>query len=599
MDIQIVLVFLILGASIALFVSELLQIDKIAFLIIVALVLFGLVTPEEAISGFSNPATITVLMLMILSIGMEENGVIKLLSDSLKKLSFLPLLLMIPVFMIISASISAFISTTAVVLIMLKLIAQLAKKYNFSSSKLLMPISFAGILGGSCTLMGTSTNILVNAIAGDMGVEKFSFFEFSIYGLIFLAIGVVVVTIASRFLPQSDQDNLRNVNDFSHYLFKIKVKPDSKLIGKAFSDIPFFNNPNISTLKLIRDNQVNNKPGKYTTLRENDELILRSDLQDFSSISTADFELSLNQEEIELEDGPDQQKYKNTYIELLILPGSDFIGKKLHEISIHLPGTTKPIGIQKKKGLQIEERLKFSTALKSMRISPGDRILVKAHKTDIQLLNEYDNLVVLRKQEESFHFHPFKRAWSILTLIAVIVLAASGLLSILASSIIGVGSLLISNCINLGKVYKRVNWQIIFLLAGMIPLGVALSNTGTDMWISDHLRTLLHNQSNLLSIGIIFGATMLLSGFISNNATAIIFTPIAISLAIGLNLPPKPFILAVLFGANFSFFTPMGYQTNTIVYGTGIYRFRHFAIVGGILSFVLFIVGTVLFSRML
>ena len=150
--------FVIIGVTILLFATEFLPIDKIAFLIIVSLILSGLTTPEEAISGFSSPATITILMLMILAIGLEENGVIDLLTQSIKRLKILPLLLMVPTFMIVSATISSFISTTAVVVVFIKIIAQLSEKYNFSAPKLLMPISFAGILGGSCTLMGTSTN---------------------------------------------------------------------------------------------------------------------------------------------------------------------------------------------------------------------------------------------------------------------------------------------------------------------------------------------------------------------------------------------------------------------------------------------------------
>ena len=170
MELPIILVFSIIGISIILFITELFPVDKIAFFIIVVLVLLQLTTPEEAISGFANPATITILALMILAVGLEENGVIQLLSDGIKKLKILPLILLTPVFMIISASISAFISTTAVVIIFIKIITRLSEKYGFSLSRLLMLVSFAGILGGSCTLMGTSTNLIVNAIAKKHGI---------------------------------------------------------------------------------------------------------------------------------------------------------------------------------------------------------------------------------------------------------------------------------------------------------------------------------------------------------------------------------------------------------------------------------------------
>jgi di/tricarboxylate transporter len=147
-------------------------------------------------------------------------------------------------------------------------------------------------------------------------------------------------------------------------------------------------------------------------------------------------------------------------------------------------------------------------------------------------------------------------------------------------------------------VYHRINWQVIFLLAGMIPLGIAMNNTGADKWISDHLLAILSGQSNLVVIGLIFLITMLMSSVVSNNATAIIMTPIAIAVAVGLDLSMKPFILSVLFGANFSFFTPMGYQTNTLIYGMGFYKFKHFFIIGGILSIILWVLGTFMLSTL-
>ena len=156
--------------------------------------------------------------------------------------------------------------------------------------------------------------------------------------------------------------------------------------------------------------------------------------------------------------------------------------------------------------------------------------------------------------------------------------------------------MIFTKCIDLGKIYEQVNWQIIFLLAGMIPLGVAMNNTGADQWISDQLLLVFENQTDTIIIGILFLVTMILSGFISNNATAIIITPIAISIAASMQMDPKPFILSVLFASNFSFFTPVGYQTNTIIYGMGIYRFRHFFIIGGLVSLVLWVTASLLLS---
>lgn len=604
MSFEMIMVFVILGVTILLFATEALPIDKIAFLIIVALALSGLTTPEEAISGFSSSATITILMLMILAIGLEDNGVIDLLTQSIKKLKILPMVLMVPAFMLISASISSFISTTAVVVIFIKIIAQLSEKYNFSAPKLLMPISFAGILGGSCTLMGTSTNLLVNSVAQKLGAEQFSFFEFTLYGVILLAVGIVFMTFASRWLPKSNNNDLTDNLEDNRFMFTLTVKSESKLVGTALSEAKFYQNPDIRVFKLIRNDIVNDNPGPNTTLRPNDKLVVLSDVKAYASISKDDFRLTSENElyfpeDIDQTVEKESEKNPYSYVELLILPGSEFIDKSFSEIKNLLFNVARPLGIQNRRQFQKGMRLNLPKIIKNTYLQAGDKLLLKAKEDDIKHLYSIDNTIVLRHHEEDYEINPYKRAISLMALLMVIGLAASGVLSILSSALCGVALLLVTNCINLSKIYKKVNWQIIFLLAGMIPLGIAMNNSKTDIWISEVLLNLLTGQNNIIILGVLFGITMLMSGFISNNATAVIITPIAITLAAGLDLPAKPFILAVMFAANFSFFTPMGYQTNTLIYGTGYYKFKHFLIIGGLLSIVLLIVGTLILSTML
>lgn len=601
MSIEIILVFVIIGVTILLFATEFLPIDKVAFLIIVSLVLLGLTTPEEAISGFSSPATITILMLMILAIGLEENGVIDLLTQSIKRLKILPMILMVPAFMIVSAGISSFISTTAVVVIFIKIIAQLSEKYNFSAPKLLMPISFAGILGGSCTLMGTSTNLLVNSVSKKLGAEQFTFFEFSLYGVILLAVGIVFMTFASRWLPKANKDDIGDSRVDNTFVFTLTVKEESRWIGKALSEAKFYKNPDIRVLKLIRDAIVNTSPGPNTTLRANDQLVLLSDVKAYAGISKDDFRLSDENEWASAADDDDEKDKKKqySYIELLVLPGSEFIDKTFSEVKNLLYNIAKPLGVQNTKQFEKGMRFGLPKIIKNTNLQAGDKLLLKAATDDISRLYELDNTIVLRHHEEDYKINPFKRGMSIFALIMIVGLAATGVLSILSSALTGVALLLITDCISLSKIYKKVNWQIIFLLAGMIPLGIAMHNSKTDTWIAEHLIHLLTGQNHIIILGVLFAITMLMSGFISNNATAVIVTPIAITLAAGLDLPAKPFILAVMFAANYSFFTPMGYQTNTLIYGTGAYRFRHFVIIGGLLSIILLVVGTLLLSTML
>ena len=603
MEIPILLVFILIAITVILFVTEYFPIDKISFFIIVSLILLNLTTPEEAISGFSNPAVITILSLMILAVGLEDNGVIEWLTQLIKKLKILPLILLTPAFMIVSAGISSFISTTAVVIIFLKIINQLSERYNFSGAKLLMPISFAGILGGSCTLMGTSTNLIVNSVASKAGVEAFSFFEFSGYGLVFLSIGIVFMTIASRFLPKDKSKDLQNTYDIDKYVFTVKVSESSDLIGKNISEVDFISEELAIPLKLIRNKKVINAPGKYIDIKENDNLVLMGSFENIHSIIQNHNLLINDLRKKKQKENADEEETKNesdmTYVELLILPGSKLIGnslKKLRKMSLN---GAFPIAIKKRKNLRNTTERLIRKSIKEITIKPGDRLLVELQEQQISKLRSLDNVAILNQHEYVQQVPTNRKVTALIILIVVIALAATSILSILSASLMGVGAMLLFRLISLENIYHRINWQIIFLLAGMIPLGIAMTNSGADLWMSNFLQEVLSGQPSFIVIGLLLAITMILSGFISNNATAIILTPVAIALAAGLQLDVKPFILAILFGANFSFFTPVGYQTNTLIYGTGLYKFKHFLIIGGILSFILWIVGTILLTNSL
>lgn len=613
MTAEIILVFSILLITILLFAFEVFSVDKIAFFIIVSLAITGLVKPEEAISGFSNTATITVLSLMIIALALEDNGVIASMARLLKGLHILPLMLLLPVFMLITGGISAFINTTAVVIVFIKIISELAKRFNISQSKLLLPISFAGILGGSCTLMGTSTNLIVNSVSRELGAEQFSFFEFTFFGVIFLIVGIITITLLSKILPKDSQQNIQDAYNLEKFVTVVVINKDSKLIDEKIEDTFFYTNPEISLLKLIRNGHTTNAPGKYIVLKEKDKLLVMCDMETLAQFNTdkglsvhKDQDTKTLQEEKEAEaakkerNGPPPKKLEDFgFVELLILPGSILVGKTLKQLRKQRFQNALPIAIKKRRNIRNTKDRLVRKDIQKISLKPGDRLLVEIPKDEIGELYQMENVAILREHETKPFQNNRKKALSFGILLIVIGLAASGVLPILLSALTGVALLLLTRCLELNDVYHRINWQVIFLLAGMIPLGLAMSNTGADKWISDHLLTLLNGQANWIIIGLIFLITMMLSSVVSNNATAIVMTPIAIAVATGLDLSMKPFILAVLFGANFSFFTPMGYQTNTLIYGMGFYKFKHFFIIGGILSIILLILGTFMLTSLL
>ncbi|MEQ9583285.1 MAG: SLC13 family permease, partial [Arenibacter sp.] len=520
------------------------------------------------------------------------------------KIKALPLFVIAPIFMIITASISAFISTTAVVIVFIIIINQLSDRFNISKSKLLLPISFAGILGGSCTLMGTSTNLIVNSVAQNLGAPALSFFEFTTIGLIFLAVAIVYLTLTLRWLPWSGKRELGNDYSVADYITNVRIKSGSQLVNKRLEETFLFNNPEISILKLIRDNRIHNSPGKYITLKENDELLLMCNILSLSKLNDAQ-NLELNQpnywmgaEHHSSEEEKVPKLEERVFVELLMLPGAALLGKTLGNLRGYMQQDIVPVAIKKRKTLtNIKERLVRSSSDKLV-LKAGDRLLVDVSRQNIKSLYAIENIVLLQEFDSLKTHSRFGRILSVAVLGLVVVLAATGVLSIMVSALAGVSILLLTNNLNLDNVYKKVNWQIFFLLAGMIPLGIAMHNTGADMWISEKLLGLLVGQSESIIIGSLFLITMVMSGVVSNNATAIIMTPIAMALASGLNLDFKPFILAVMFAANFSFFTPVGYQTNTLIYGIGNYKFKHFFIIGGILSLILWILATFLLVRL-
>ena len=600
MSLEIAILFFIIVVVIILFALEVFPIDKIAFFILATLLLTNLVSPEEAISGFSSPATITVLALMIIAIGLEANGVIDWLAGGLKNLRILPVFLMVPAFMLIAGSISAFINTTAVVIVFIKIITELSVRYNIPSSKLLLPISFAGIIGGSCTLMGTSTNLIVNAVAVERGIERFSFFEFTWYGVIFMIITIIMVSLLIKFLPRSGKNKISEDYNLDEYITKVIIQKDSGSIGKSIQESFLYDNDDIEVLRLKRNGIINDWPGKFTTLKEGDQLLLRCNLENLLKLKDSEgFTVIKEGDKRKLADpiiDSEELEENVQVVEILMLPNSPLIGKNIKTVGWYDLHGAVPLAIRKRRNFRNPKRRIFNRGKDEIELRVGDRLLVEVTESALDELRKIENITILEQHKNIEVTTKTKRFLSLSILLVVIALSAFSIFPILKSAIIGCFLMIFTKCIDLGKIYAQVNWQIIFLLAGMIPLGVAMNNTGADQWISDQLLLVFENQTDTVIIGILFLVTMILSGFISNNATAIIITPIAISIAASLQMDPKPFILSVLFASNFSFFTPVGYQTNTIIYGMGIYRFRHFFIIGGLVSLVLWVTASLLLS---
>ena len=589
MTLEIGIVIGILIVAFGLFVSEKFTVDKTSFFILISLLIFAIVTPEEAISGFSDPSVLTILCLMIIATGLEKNGVVSWMATKIIPMANWPFWVFLPLLMIFVGLFSSFIATTAVVIIFIKLFNELDKLGKIDKSRVLLPVSFAGILGGSCTLMGTSTNLIVSGISQKSGIGRFSFFEFSFAGLIFLLVAIpIIYFLSQKILPKKVVDDDEVLMHKYGYITSVRINEGSILIGKPVKETEIWGANDIELIKIQRGYKYLKTDLKTEILQENDILWLDLTIEDLTS-KTEKLGVSI----LGVDQNASDDVYSNEFHEVIVLPNSRFINMSIREFDDNLPENVFVKGINSEKRYN-SFPVFFTQFFSKKFLNPGNRVLLTGNLAEIQKLARNNELLFSNTVITMPNIPKFKKIISFAAILLVIVLSASNTFTILKSALLGVALCLFTGCIQLKDAYSGINWQVIFLLAGMIPLGIAMKNTGTDVFIADHLQSVLKSVPTPVIISIVFAFTMLMSGFISNNATAIVFAPIVIAVAVKMNLNPKPLLYAVMFGANFSFYTPMGYQTNAIIYGMGIYKFKHFFIIGGILSIVLLVLASVL-----
>lgn len=598
MTFEIILILSLAVGMILLFVFELLPVEGIGLLMMVLLMATGLVSPEEGISGFSNQAVVTILALMIIGAALEETGAVETIGIKMQRLFTLPEWASVGLLMLIVGTVSAFVNTTAVVIVFLSILLKISDKIPTNLSKLLIPLSFAGIMGGSCSIMGTSTNLLVSAISKDAGFEPFGFFEFTPIGVGIFAVAFVYMVLVGRHLLPSRVAQKQAEEDFSQKAYStiISIQEGSSLLEKPLNQTIFYHGSAISIIALGRGDGALRLPFRYEKLQVGDRLLIRANAENIKAL--------LENEKVSLLDEEDTENIaKNprqfVICEALIKPNSGLIGRKLSRIDLWNEYNIVNIGVhQVKRAFDVFTQY-FSPAkalnayLDNDSIEIGDSLLVLVNKQEVETLSNTKDFVLLREFRE-LHYQPKKIVLSLGILAAVIILAATNVLPILVSALAGALVLTLTGCISLNKAFRSVNWNILFLLAGMIPMGIAMHNTGADKFLADGFVKFLPSQEPLIVIGAMFLFTTLLTSVLSNNATAILLAPIAISLATTLGFPPKPLLFAVMFGANTSYFTPIGYQTNTLIYNPGNYKFRDFFLVGGLLTILIVVAATFL-----
>ena len=588
---ELILTLSILILALIGFITEWLSAEFIALSATILLMLFKIITPEEGLSGFSNSATITVCAMFILSHGVTRTGIVQTVRNFLIKWGGKNPTRQILVLGGVIGPISAFINNTAVVAIFLPLVEDWCKQQKISVSKLMIPLSYVTILGGMMTLLGTSTNILASGVSDKLGYGEFNIFQFTPLGIFTFLIGLIYLAyIVPKFLPNrkspnsflEDQDyNLKN------YLSELIITPQSNLVGQTLKSSEIQRRFDLDVLKLIQNGIEFSQPFADKVLSVGDILIVRSRKEELLKI----------REEKGLSLVPDIQ-FKSENLESLLASQTEQMGEALILSNSRLIGLTlKDLRFRQRYNVTVLAIRRGSEILKGqlgkIPLRFGDLLLIQGSKQSFIGLQNTREILVLEQQNIE-KLRTEKAAIALSIIIGVILVSAFGLTSILLSSLVGVILMLVTGCLKPGEVYGAVRWDVILLLAGLIPLGVAMENSGTTQLIAKQLAALGENVSGFWVLTCFYIFTSLLTEILSNNASVVLMIPIAVEVATSLNLNPMAFIFAVTFAASNSFMTPIGYQTNTMVYSAGGYKFFDFVRAGTPFNILMAIVTPIL-----
>ena len=590
MDFNQIVVCILLVLVFVAFIKEWFSPDLVAMGAFVLLLAIGVLDEKSALAVFSNPAPIIVSCMFVLSAALERTGTIEALGEWFEKLAGKKELRVLLVLMLIVAVLSAFVNNTPVVVVFMPIVLALARKHDLIASRFLIPLSYAAIVGGTCTIIGTSTNLVASGIAKESGLDEFGMFEVSKLGIVFVIVTFIyMLLIGRKLLP--DRVTLSTLFDSSagkEFLTSVIISEESELIGKKISETSLSKIRDFRILEVSRSGKKINSPLKDIIFNSGDQLLVKSrvsgvvDVGGNSGIELG-FEGGLGLQELQTESA--------VLIEGVIGPGSSLVGRSIKELNFREKYDVIILALHRR-GVNLRDKFE------DVRLAFGDTILVEGAPDKINALSQERDFINLSQS----NCRPLRRSkvpFAVGALLLFMVLAAFKVAPLIVLALGAALLTLFSRCLEPSEAYEAIDWKVIFMIFGMLGLGTALHKVQVIQILADSLTGWALVLKNIyVLIALIYLVTAILTELISNNAVAALLTPVAISVAQAMDLDARPLVVAVMFAASASFSTPIGYQTNTYIYGAGGYKFTDFTRVGIPLTIILWAVSVILIPMM-